>query len=339
MLEHVRALCAIAGTSGDEGQVAEYIVSQLPADARITRDALGNLLVFRKGAAAPKRRVMLCAHMDEVGFLVTHITKEGLLRFAAVGGVDARVALGRQVAVGSEGLVGVIGTKAVHMQKEEERGKAPGIDELYIDIGASSDDEAKAHVTLGDRVTFVSDFTEYGEGFLKARALDDRVGCAILLTLLREELPFDLHAAFTVQEEVGLRGARTAAYTIAPELALVLETTTAADIPGVSGENRVCELKKGPVVSFMDRSTIYDRELYALAFEEAERLGIPCQTKSLVAGGNDSGAIHTSVGGVRTAVISVPCRYLHSPSCVIALEDLEHSLTLARALVNRMAAL
>ena len=170
----------------------------------------------------------------------------------------------------------------------------------------------------------------FGEGMIKARAIDDRAGCAIMLALIDEELEYDTCFTFVVQEEVGLRGSGAAAFTVDPEMAIVLESTTAADIPSAAGEKRVCEVGKGPVVSYMDRRTIYDKQLYALAFDTARGLDIPCQTKTMVAGGNDAGAISLARWGVRTAAISLPCRYLHSPSCVIAESDLENAYLLTR---------
>ena len=167
------------------------------------------------------------------------------------------------------------------------------------------------------------DFRTLGDGRVCSKAIDDRAGCALLLGLLEQELPYDITAAFLVQEEIGLRGATAAAYTVAPEFALVLEATTAADIVGASGGERVCTLGGGPVISFMDRSTMYDKGMYQAAFALCQAQGIPCQTKTRIAGGNDSGAIHVSRGGVRTLAVSLPCRYLHSPSCVADLADLD----------------
>ncbi|MGN0601264.1 MAG: M42 family peptidase, partial [Oscillospiraceae bacterium] len=161
-------------------------------------------------------------------------------------------------------------------------------------------------------------------------------GCAIMLEMINGELEYDTWFTFVVQEEIGLRGSTTAAYTVNPDFAVVLESTTAADIPSADGENKVCRLGKGPVVSFMDRHTVYDKELYRLAFGIAGDNNIPCQTKTLIAGGNDAGAIHVSRGGVRTAAISLPCRYLHSPSCVIDKDDLFNSYRLAKLLLDRI---
>lgn len=339
MLKRFEELCALTGTSGDEDRVAAYIMAQIGNKAEITRDKLGSVIAFKRGKHRPKNKVMLCAHMDEVGFIITAVAPDGMLRFSAVGGIDARVVIGRQVAVGDAGYIGVIGTKAVHMQSDDEKGSAPGIDKLFIDIGATSVEDALSHIALGDRAVFVSDFVAFGDGMIKAKALDDRAGCAIMMDMLDGELEYDTYFAFTVQEEVGLRGARAATYTIAPDMAIVLETTTACDIAGVEGGQQVCRLGEGTVVSYMDRSTIYDKELVALAFDTAKTLSLPCQTKTMVAGGNDAGAVHVSVGGVRTAALSMPCRYLHSASCVLKISDIEHTRKLAQALLNRMAML
>lgn len=337
MLEELKNICKIDGVSGDEAAVRDYIISRISAD-EITVDNLGNLLVFKKGRKAPKNRLMLAAHMDEVGFMVTDITDDGFLRFGAVGGIDPRVVLGRAVRF-KNGTLGVIGTKAVHHQSAEERKKAPDFGDMLIDIGAASSEEAAKRVSRGDTACFDTDFFEFGEGFVKGKAIDDRAGCLIMLDMINSGLEYDMWFAFTVQEEVGTRGARAAAFAAEPDIALVLEATTACDISGSSEDKRVCELGKGCVVSYMDRGTIYDRELYRLAFETAEKLGVPVQTKTLVAGGNDSGAIHVSRGGVRTCALSVPCRYLHSPACVIRQSDYEATKALAAAMANVCAEL
>ena len=208
-------------------------------------------------------------------------------------------------------------------------------DKLTIDIGVDSREEALKLVRLGDSVRFVSDFVEFGEGFVKCKAIDDRAGCAIMLRMIEEGVEYDTYFTFVVQEEIGLRGSTCAAFTVAPDYAVVLESTTAADIPSASGEKRVCELGKGPVVSYMDRHTMYDRELFELAFSVAEENGISCQTKTMVAGGNDAGAIHVSRGGVKTAAVSLPCRYLHSPSCVINKADFENAYVLTKLILDR----
>ncbi len=335
MLDLLKELCMTDGTSGDEGAVRDLIKSRITAD-EITVDALGNMIVFKKGIKTPKNKVMLAAHMDEVGFMVTDITEDGFLRFGAVGGVDPRVVMGRAVRF-KNGTLGIVGTKATHQQSAEERKKAPDFDDMLIDIGASSADEAAKCVSRGDNACFDTDFFSFGDGFIKGKAIDDRAGCQIMIDMINSELEYDTWFVFTVQEEVGTRGARAASFTVAPDIAIVLETTTACDISGSAGNKRVCELGKGCVVSYMDRGTIYDRELYKLAFELGEKQGIAVQTKTLVAGGNDSGAIHVSRGGVRTCALSVPCRYLHSPSCVIKQSDYEAVKSLAAAMAEACA--
>lgn len=337
--ELLKRLCLINGTSGDEGRVRDFIISQITGCCDYFVDPLGSIIAFKKGVKPAKNKVMVSAHMDEVGMIVTSVKSDGTLTLSPVGGVDPRVAVGRPVRVGDGDIVGVIGAKAVHNLSEDEKKTAPKFSALYADIGAEDKAAAERLVSPGDRVHFHSDFTEFGDGFVTAKAIDDRFGCAVMIELLRSELPYDCTFTFVVQEEVGLRGAKAAAYTADPELALVLEATTAADIPLASGEKRCCELGKGAVVSYMDRSTVYDSELYGLSRQAAEEKGIGWQTKTMVAGGNDGGAIHVSRGGVRTLAISAPCRYLHSPSCTVKLSDLEDCGRLAGIMIEKMCIL
>lgn len=337
MPEELKEICMLDGTSGDEGAVRDYILSHITAD-KVEVDNLGNIIVFKKGRSVPKNKVMLAAHMDEVGFMITDITEDGFLRFDAVGGVDPRVVLGRAVRL-KNGTLGVIGTKATHQLTAEQRKKAPDFGDMYIDIGAQSRSAAQKLAARGDTACFDTDFFRFGDGFIKGKAIDDRAGCLIMMDMINSDLAYDMWFAFTVQEEVGTRGAAAAAFTVNPDIAIVLETTTACDIAGVSGDKRVCSLGGGAVISYMDRRTVYDRELYRLAFDTAQRLSIPAQTKTVVAGGNDSGAIHVSRGGVRTCALSVPCRYLHSPSCVIRESDYTATKQLAFAMAEACAVL
>ena len=337
MTDRLIEICSVDGTSGDESAVRDYILAHIAPD-EMKIDNLGNLLAFKKGRKTPKNKIMFAAHMDEVGFMVTDVTSDGFLRFGAVGGIDPRVVIGRAVRF-KNGTHGVIGTKAVHQQSADERKKAPDFDGLLIDIGAANADEAAKHVSRGDCAVFDSDSFRFGDGFVKSKAIDDRAGCLIMMDMINGDPEYDAWYAFTVQEEIGTRGAKAAAFSVAPDIAVVLETTTACDIADTIGAKRVCELGKGCVVSFMDRSTIYDRELYQLARSEADRLGIPNQTKTLIAGGNDSGAIHVSRGGIRTCALSVPCRYLHSPACVIRESDMEATARLAKAVLPLFAEL
>ena len=333
MLKTLEELCLLAGVSGNEDAVREYILGKIDGFCDWRVDPLGNIIAVKKGKKRAEKSLLVSAHMDEVGFIVTGVNEAGLLLFSAVGGIDARVVLGRAVFVGSEKLVGVIGTKAVHMQTAEERETAVPMDSLYIDIGAKDKEDALTRVSLGDRVSFQPLYKTFGSGLIRGKALDDRIGCAIMIGLIRSELEYDATFTFVVQEEVGLRGARAASYSVNPEIAIVLEATTAADLPDVDEEKQVCKLGDGPVISFMDRSTSYDTKLYQRALALAQENRILCQTKTMIAGGNDAGAIHVSRGGVRTLAVSAPCRYIHSPVCVVKESDLVDMERLTRLLI------
>ena len=331
MLELLKRLCLLNGVSGDEGEVRAFLRAQAePYADSIRTDALGNLIVFKRGAKATGNRLLLAAHMDEVGLIITHVTDEGFLKFGFVGGVDRRIAIGKPVVLGSDRVPGIISLKAIHLTDKAELKKVPKTDSLYIDIGAASREEAMKKVPLGTYGSFVSQPEEFGDGFFKARAIDDRIGCAIMLELLKEELPLDVTFAFTAQEEVGTRGAFGAAFSVTPQIALVLETTTAADLPGVDSHRRVCAPGKGPVISYMDGSTIYDRSLFEDLRRLAEDNGIPWQTKEYIAGGNDARTIQRTKQGVRVAAMSAATRYLHAPSSVASVADFKNMLELTR---------
>lgn len=336
MLNTLKELCLLNGVSGHESKVAEYIAQRIQGKCDFKYDNMGNIIAFKKGKKTPKNKVLISAHMDEVGFVVNFINSDGTLKITSVGGIDARVVFGRQVVVGEKHIVGVIGSKAVHNLTPQEKETAIKIENMYVDIGATSREEASMLVDLGEYVAFKSDFLEYGEGMIKSKAIDDRAGCAVMLELIDSELEYDTYFSFVTQEEIGLRGAKVASYSVNPDIAIVLESTTASDIPSVSGEKRVCEINKGAVISFMDRSTIYNKELYNIATSICKEQNIAYQTKTMVAGGNDSGAIHVSRGGVKTLAISVPCRYLHSPSCVISNKDLASVFDTTKALLTKV---
>ena len=331
MLDLLKQLCSLNGVSGDEGEVRDFLRAQAqPYADSIRTDALGNLIVFKKGAKSSGNHLLLAAHMDEVGVIVTHVTDEGFLKFGFVGGVDRRVAIGKPVVLGRDKVPGIISLKAIHLTDKAELKKVPKTDKLYIDIGASGREAAMKLAPPGTSGCFVSQPEEFGGGFFKARAIDDRIGCAIMLELLKEELPLDVTFAFTAQEEVGTRGAFGAAFSVTPSVALVLETTTAADLPGVDDHRRVCAPGKGPVISYMDGSTIYDRALFQDLRRLAEDNGIPWQTKEYIAGGNDARTIQRTKQGVRVAAMSAATRYLHSPSSVGSIADFENMLKLTR---------
>ncbi|MCL2343205.1 MAG: M42 family metallopeptidase [Firmicutes bacterium] len=331
LIDTLKTLCYLSGVSGAEDEVRDYILERvMPLADEVRTDALGNVLVFKKGAKSPEKSLMLCAHMDEVGLIVTHITDEGLLKFDFVGSVDRRVVLGKRVFVGKDRVPGVIGVKPTHLLEKDEKSAVPKLDALFIDIGAESREEALNFVGLGDVCVFDDNVMEFGDGYLSAKAIDDRVGCAVSLELLEEELPRDAWFAFSVQEEVGTRGAYTAAFALKPDIAVALEGTTAADLPSVEEFKQVCNLGGGPVLPFMDRGSIANTALRNLLISVAEKNGIPWQTKRLIAGGTDAGAIQRTGEGARVAGLAAPVRGIHSPICVAKISDMEDMLRLSR---------
>lgn len=337
MLDTLKDLCNLSGISGREDKVRDYIISKIEGFCEYSIDPLGNLICFKKGRQEAKNKVMLDAHMDEVGLIVTGIDSDGFVKFAKVGGVDSRVIIGRNVRIGDSNVPGVLGIKPIHLIDKSEEANIPKDEEMYIDIGACDRDEALKLISLGEEIHFENEFRQFGNGFIESKAIDDRAGCAMLIDIIRSDIEYDCWFSFSVQEEIGTRGAMASAFTIAPDYAIVTETTTAADINGAKGEERVCVCGEGGAVSFMDRSTVYNHDLYLKALEIAKKNNIKAQTKTKVAGGNDAGAIHKSRGGVKTVTVSVPCRYLHSPCCVCKYEDIVSSRDLVRALAEEFA--
>ncbi len=328
----LKELCLLNGTSGDESEVRNFIIENIKDSCEYKVDALGSIIAFKKGKKTPKKKIMLSAHMDEVGFIITSVTEEGYLKFSPVGGIEPEVVLTRRLSV--NGITGAVGSKAVHLMSNDEKNSAPQFSDFLLDIGAENKNEAQKFVSPGDFAYFISDYCEFGNGFIKAKALDDRIGCMLLIKLINSSLEYDTYFCFNVQEEVGLRGAQCTAFSVQPDIAVVLESTTAADIEGVQGAERCCLLGGGPVVSYMDGRTIYDRELYAKAVSVAKENGISVQTKTKIAGGNDAGAIQTAAGGCRVCAVSLPCRYIHSGSSVVKKSDIEETEKFLKAFLN-----
>ena len=336
MLEALRELSLLNGISGREDEVREYIIDKVRDSAdSMEVDPSGNLIVFRRGAQTPPMKVMLDAHMDEVGMIITAVRDDGTLSFERVGGISPYVMYGKPVSVGVQRIPGAIGVKPVHLVPQSEKLTVP--EDMYIDIGAENRKDALRLVKPGDFACFDSEFTEFGDGFVKGKALDDRAGCAILIDMINSELPCDMYFCFSAGEEVGLGMAGTAAYRVRPDRAIVVETTTAADVAGVPANKTICRLGDGAVISFMDKRTVYPARLFERALELARRNGIKAQVKSAVSGGNNAGAIHKTAGGVGTVAVSVPCRYLHSPSCVLKTDDVTASARLVALLAEDLA--
>jgi endoglucanase len=333
----LRELSEAFGVSGDEGDVRAVVLDAVREHVdEVKVDAMGNVLAFKRGTGRQRMRVMLDAHMDEVGLMVVGHNSDGFLQVRTVGGIDSRLLPGALLQIGPERIPGVIGIKPIHLLSGEEDQKASKIKDLVVDIGATSKDEAKTLAPVGSYATFATQFCELGPT-VRGKAFDDRAGCAVLVELLQgERFRFDLHAAFTVQEEVGLRGAQVAAYTIEPDCAFALEGTVADDIPKDKDVSPTTELGQGPAITVMDRSFIADRRLVRLLTSTAKELGIPYQFKQPGVGGTDAGAIHRTREGVPSATVAVPCRYIHSPVGLLSPDDFNNTVQLMRESLSRL---
>lgn len=332
-------LTRLNGVSGDESRVRAAILSEARLwcdDVRV--DRMGNVLAFARGTATGAPHALLAAHMDEVGLIVRGIRDDGLIVYETVGAIDPRVMISKRVCVGADQVPGVIGYKAPHLQPREEWNKPVSHKKLYIDIGAADKAAAEKLVRPGDYVAFENDYVPFGEGFVRSKALDDRIGCYNLLRLMQKRYPCDVTYAFTVQEEVGLRGAGVAARGTAATVALVLEGTTANDLGMIEPHLQVCRAGHGVAISFMDRTAIAHPGLNRTLKALAQRQGIAWQIKTFVAGGNDAGAIQTARGAIAVCPISVPCRYIHSPASVCHLADVQAQYELAEAFLRNGAA-
>lgn len=328
-VELLKELCGYVAPSGREGTVARRIaeiVSPYADEINIHPD--GSVIARIKGREKGGTALMLSAHMDEVGFMVKSVEDSGLLKMAKISVSDPKVLAGRRVVIdGIGGIInGYVGFAPVHMTKGKE---LPSYDDLYIDIGASSKEEAQAVCPPGSYGTFDSDFIRFGESgrSLKGRAIDDRLGCAVMCDIARRmkdeniRSSGDVYFAFTCREELGLSGAVTAARRIRPDLALVFESTAVADVLSSPETSKVAAQGEGGVLSILDRSSVYDADLTATLFELAKINGIPCQIKKFVSGGNDAGHIRRACGGTRCAALSAPSRYIHTASNVIRESD------------------
>ena len=333
------------GVSGAEGEVRDILMEAVrPHVDELRVDNLGNLIAFKRarGAAGRPTRVMLAAHMDEIGFMITQIEKGGLLRFRLVGGIDPRLLPAKRVVIGPQRVAGVIGFKPTHLVSPEEEQRVLDADQLTIDIGATSKDAAAGQVQVGMTGTFATRFAALGPAaggrLVKGKAFDDRAGCAALAAILEGDYPLEVVGVFTVQEEVGLRGARVAAYAVQPDVAFAFEGTICDDLPKEKDVSPVTRIGGGPAITIADRSFIAHRGLLRLLVDTAQRQGLPYQFKEPALGGTDAGAIHLSRAGVPAAVVAVPSRYIHGPVSVLSLDDLEHTVALARATLPRLAA-
>ena len=334
--ELILYLSELFGPTGCEDRVSAAIKPIIDKYCdKTVLDRMGNLIgKMSLGNSQNRKKLMLSAHLDEVGFMIDEISDKGMLGFDTVGGIDPSVLAGKSVLVGDEKklICGVICSKAIHHKSKSERNEATDIDKLYIDIGVTSKEEAEEQIAIGDFGTFAFPDREsvlFGKdkNTIKCKALDDRMGCAALIEIMRKlsaekpEIDLDVYFCFTVREETGYSGAEVAANKILPDYAFIFESTAIGDIPLAIDSKRVAEVSSGAVISVADRSTIYNKELIDLAFSVAKRDNIPLQVKKYLSGGNDAGHIHKSGVGVRALAISVPTRYLHSSACVAHYND------------------
>jgi tetrahedral aminopeptidase len=337
------------GPSGRERAVRALIKAEVePLVDRLEVDAMGNLITFKAGTGPePRLKVMASAHMDEVGFMITQIAKSGLLNFRTIGTISARMLLAKRVVIGSgvigdDRVPGVIGAPVPHLQTAESARKVPDVNDLAIDIGAENDKAANGKVKVGDYGVFATQYTVLSDDpawpTVRGKAFDDRAGCAALIGLLAGRYPVDLYAVFTVQEEVGLRGARVAAYRVEPDAAFSLEGTICDDLPKRPEDDvtPVTRVGDGPALSLMDRALVSHPGLLRLLQDTAAAENIRIQYKAPMLGSTDSGAIHLTRAGVPAITVSIPCRYIHSPAAILNLNDLHDAVRLVAAALRRI---
>jgi endoglucanase len=339
-MQYLQALSEAVGVSGNEEAVRKIVLEAISGHVENIRiDPMGSITALKRGKGTNLPRVMLAAHMDEIGFMVTGFDGNGLIRFTPLGGIDDRILPALRVKIGEDGVQGVIIWTPIHKNRDQKIVKQSN---LRIDIGASNKDGASGKVKKGDRIVFDSAFYEIGDHVLRGKAFDDRAGCSMLIDLLQgDNYPVDILVAFTVQEEIGLRGALVAGNTLKPDMAIILEGTTANDIPDptadpdtASSPNPTARMGDGPVLTVMDKSMIADPRLLKFMRTTAEKNKIPYQLKTQLGGSTDGGTVHTSGVGVPTSVVSLPCRYIHTPSAYLNKNDYRNAYSLVSHALN-----
>ncbi|MBY9012189.1 MAG: M42 family metallopeptidase [Candidatus Lokiarchaeota archaeon] len=341
-------LSTLIGVSGHEDDVSSFILNLIERENLADKawiDPLGNVLAIKKGTNG-EDRILLDAHIDEIGFMVSHIEKSGFLRFVPIGGWDKRILLGQSVVVRSnlgERFHGIIGSKPPHLTSLNERKKIVEISDMYIDIGMNSIDEVKNNnITIGTTGTLFSQFLDFPNNMVRGKAFDDRTGVNVLiqiLRLLKENLSFKgtVLFNFAVQEEVGGRGAITGAFKLEPTIAIAIENTTAADVPGIRDAEIPAYIGKGPAITVADISIICSPKVNERLVKNAELDNIPYQFKKPMYGGTDAGKIHITRAGVPSTVVSVPCRYIHSPTSLLKLDDILKTVHIIDAFIRNKA--
>jgi endoglucanase len=329
-------LCTTAGPPGGEEAIRQIIRAEIEAlvdDLQV--DAMGNLIAIKKGREP--RKVMAAAHMDEISFMITHVDKQGFARFTTLGGFDPKTLTAQRVIVhGREDVLGVMGSKPIHLMTAEERGKAPKLSDYFIDFGMPAE-QVHALVRAGDKATRERDFVTVGD-CVCTKSLDNRISVYILIETLRQlQTPaYDFYAVFTVQEEVGLRGAQTAAHRIQPDFGFGLDTTIANDLPSAQDHEKITELGKGTAIKMMDSSVITDSRMVRFMEDTAERHQIPFQREILIGGGTDTGALQRAANGAIVGCVSIPTRHIHSVVEMCHRDDIQGSIDLLTQCVMEM---
>ena len=329
MLKLLKELCDANGVSGFEKEVGLVIADKIKDFCeKLYFDKTGNLIAFKKGKKTSKNKIMYAAHLDEVGMTVKYINDDGTLLFEQAG-MMPEVFPSKRVYIGQNRIPGVICSKPVHLMKDEKSGV--NVDSMYIDIGVNTKPEAEELGVFAQSIAFENNFCVFGDGnFVCSKALDDRFGCLVMMNMIMSELEHDSYFVFTVGEEIGGVGVVNATRFLQPDIAVVFETTTAADLPSNKGADKVCVPGNGAVVPFMDRGTMYDKQLYKNICRIAKENAVKVQTKTKIAGGTDAASIQQSAGGVRVGAVSLACRYIHTPSCVASVSDMNDCITLAK---------
>jgi putative aminopeptidase FrvX len=339
VLERLSNACGVAGREDEVRLIMTDLLT--PNVDEVNVDPLGNVIGVKRGRKdAP--RVMLAAHMDEVGLMVKNITKEGFIQFTKIGGIDDRILIAQKVILHTttRPLTGIIGSKPPHISKEEERKKVLTVDELFIDVGAHSETEAREMgVRVGDPVSFDIRFTQLGNDAVAGKAFDNRVGCAVLAAVLErlDDVDCTVYGVGTIQEEVGLRGAATAAFGLAPDVGIALDATVAGGVPGVKAVETTIKMRKGPAITVADRGLITHPKVLRLLVDAAEASGIPYQLETGLPGSTDAARIALTREGVPSGVVSIPTRYIHSPVSILSLDDAANATTLVLTALRKVS--
>ncbi len=328
-MEFLKQLSEEFGTAGDETLISDMIADIAKEYcSKIFKDNMGNLYCFKEGVGENKKTVMLSSHTDEVGFIISSVTDDGFLKFRTVGGIDENVMLAKRVRIGKNRVLGVTGVKAVHLSTPEEREKRISAADMYIDIGAKTKEDALSLINIGDYAVFDTKFEEMGD-LLKGKAFDDRLGCCILCEIMKKRHKNDVWYCFTVQEEIGLRGAAVSSRRIKADAAVVVECTTCLDMPGADKNKCSTKVGDGPALTIVDRTTYANRDLRKALAD----CGGNFQYKNVALGGNDAGAIH--LNDIKTAAVSIPARYIHSPVSVVSESDVRECIKMLDNFLNK----